>query len=188
MGTAKGYPVFDCDAHVTESPALWSYLSGREQERVRGSYWPEGGRVRVNGEIEAPATWGRGRAGISQGFHPQGRRIPSVIEVAGPRTNKKILRKLYSMELTDEQCDYVEQLGARDPSARLADMDLQGIDQVMVIPLMMFGHYLAVRDGGAAALVARAYNDWIYDWCGVDRARLFAAAVLPLQDPELAAA
>jgi predicted TIM-barrel fold metal-dependent hydrolase len=187
MGIAKRYPVFDCDAHVTESPEMWGYLSEGEKERVRGSYWPEDGGVRVNGEIVAPATWGRGRAGFTQGFHGRERRIPSVIEVAGPGTNKKLLRKLYSMELTDEQLDYVEQRGARDPHARLADMDLQGIDQVMVIPLMMFGHYLAVRDGEAAALVARGYNDWVHDWCGADRERLFAAAVLPLQDPALAA-
>jgi predicted TIM-barrel fold metal-dependent hydrolase len=35
--------------------------------------------------------------------------------------------------------------------------------------------------------MARAYNDWIYDWCSVDRERLYSCAALPSQNPVLAA-
>ncbi|MBI3743560.1 MAG: amidohydrolase family protein, partial [Chloroflexi bacterium] len=60
-------------------------------------------------------------------------------------------------------------------------------DQVMVIPLTMFGAFLGVKNADAAAMMARAYNDWVHDWCSPDPSRPFAAAVLPLQAPDLAA-
>jgi hypothetical protein len=34
----KSYPVFDCDAHVTELPEQWNYLSAKEKEEVRPWY------------------------------------------------------------------------------------------------------------------------------------------------------
>ncbi len=184
----KPYPVFDCDAHVTESPEIWNYLSGVERESVRPWFWPDDdGWILVNGKRALPATWAKSRSSLSPGFHQEERRIPNRAEVGGPGTNKKVLRKLFYMKLTEEQVDAVEHKGARDPRARLADLDLQGIDQVVVIPLMMLAAYFYVENPRAAALIARAYNDWVYDWCSVNPQRLFPAAILPVQDPVLAA-
>ena len=184
----KGYPTFDCDAHITEQPAIWEYLSAKEKEFVRHWFWPQGEMVVVNGNQQTPGNWGHGRSQVrGYGFHADGRRVPSTIEIAGPGTNKKLMRKLYSMDLTDEQIDYVTQKGARDPHARLTDMDQQGIDQVMVVPLMMFSAFLFVENYEAAALMARAYNDWVADWCSAAPDRLFPAAVIPVHNPFLAA-
>ena len=41
-----------------------------------------------------------------------------------------------------------------------------------------------VRDPDAAGILARAYNDWVYDYCATDRRRLFPCAVLPIQSVE----
>lgn len=190
----KDYAVFDCDAHVTESPAIWDYLSRREKELVKPWFWAEGDDLIVNGRFPGRGSWAVGRpapvaaSGLPRtGFVRRDRRIPSGIEVAGPGTNKKIIRKLYSMNLSEEQCDYVDQKGARDPHARLRDMDLQGIDQVMVVPLTMISAFLFVENIEAARLLARAYNDWIADWCAVAPDRLFPAAVLPVHHPPYAA-
>ena len=142
----KAYPVFDCDAHVVELPEMWEYLSKREQEIVRPWFWPDGNYVVVNGDQQSLAIWGLGHLGVRLGFPSDGRRSVSIVEVSGPGTNKRIIRELFSMLLSDEQCDYCDNAGARDPHARLADMDLQGIDQVMVIPLMMFSAFLFVQD------------------------------------------
>jgi predicted TIM-barrel fold metal-dependent hydrolase len=121
---------------------------------------------------------------MSFGFYPTsiGERTPAAGELAGPGVDKRIIRKLRSMRLSEDQIDYVEQKGAKQPLARIADMDLQGIDQVMVIPLMMFSSFLFIENHEAAALVARAYNDWIYDWCSVAPDRLFPCAALPVQN------
>jgi len=75
--------------------------------------------------------------------------------------------------------------GGSDPSARLADMDTEGIDRAVLYPSI--GLYAwAIEDPAAAVAVARAYNDWLASYCAADPTRLFGAAMLPVQDPEQA--
>ena len=75
--------------------------------------------------------------------------------------------------------------GGSDPVARLADMDLEGIDQAVLYPSIGL-NFWAVTDPTTATLLATAYNDWLSDYCAADPARLFGAAMLPLQDPAAA--
>jgi uncharacterized protein len=78
-------------------------------------------------------------------------------------------------------------LGGSDPVARLADMDLEGIDQAVLYPSV--GLYAwAITEPAAAVSVAKAYNDWLSSYCEADRTRLFGAAMLPVQDPAAAVA
>jgi hypothetical protein len=189
----KDYSVFDCDAHVTETTDLWNYLSEKELEVVRPYWWHDGPYLIVNGDRLTFGNWGIGRANYLSGdvngtttlvaFAEVPKRTPNAVEAAGPGVNKKIIRKLRSMNLSDEQLDYVDHAGARDPHARVKDMDLQGIDQVVGIPNQMLSAYLWVESFDAAALIARAYNDQIYDWCAPYPERLFPAAVLPVHSP-----
>jgi uncharacterized protein len=72
--------------------------------------------------------------------------------------------------------------GGSDPRARLADMDTEGIDQAVLYPSI--GLYAwAIDDPAAAVAVARGYNDWLASYCAADPARLFGAAMVPVQDP-----
>ncbi len=184
----KSFPTFDCDAHVTELPEIWNYLSVKEREFVKDWFWPQGHKVLVNGKYLAVANWGHGKSGNTHGFPPLDRKwITNVVEAAGPGVNKKIVRKLYATVLTEEQVEYTNHKGARDGLARLEDMDKMGIDQVVVVPLMMFSVFLFVENHHAAQLMARAYNDWVADWCSVAPDRLYPSAVLPIQNPEFAA-
>lgn len=76
--------------------------------------------------------------------------------------------------------------GGSDPERRLEDMDTEGIDAAVLYPSV--GLYCwAIKDPEAAIAVARAYNDWLAGYCATDPARLFGAAMVPLQDPEAAA-
>jgi uncharacterized protein len=77
------------------------------------------------------------------------------------------------------------QSGGSDPVARLADMDLEGIDQAVLYPSIGL-YFWALTDPMTAALVATAYNDWLSGYCAADPARLFGAAMIPLQDPDAA--
>ena len=124
-----------------------------------------------------------GQRNIHSGLIPQ--RNP--LGVFG--VDKKTMRKIVSMDtLTEEQVAYLEQKGARDGRARVAALDQEGIDQVVVIPgMLMFGDLQLVRNIEAAALIARAYNDWAHDWCSVAPDRLFPGAPLPLHDATRAA-
>jgi predicted TIM-barrel fold metal-dependent hydrolase len=183
----KGYSTFDCDAHVSEVPEIWDHLSRAERRRVAPCYRAEGDVLVINDRIRVPGTWAYGRGGDTDGWHGDGRRVPNRTACVGPGMDKALVRKLFSMQLSDAQCDEVDRLSARDPHARLREMDAQGIDQVMLIPLHLLASFLLVEDPEAAALVARAYNDWVHQWCSADRERLYAAAVLPLQDPAASA-
>ena len=44
------------------------------------------------------------------------------------------------------------------------------------------------RPAAPPCAIARAYNDWLASYCAADPARLFGAAMLPMQDPAAAAA
>lgn len=77
--------------------------------------------------------------------------------------------------------------GGSDPVVRLADMDLEGIDQAVLFPSI--GLYAwAITEPAAAVSVAKAYNDWLFSYCRADPLRLFGAAMLPVQDPTAAVA
>lgn len=78
--------------------------------------------------------------------------------------------------------------GQRDPAARIADMDEEGIDIAA-----LFGTYISltgmggIRNPKLAAAVASSYNDWLHDdFCSHSPERLKAVGVLPMQDPAAA--
>ena len=175
---SKSYPVFDCDAHVNDPLDIWEkYVPESEKELVRATYWRDDYAAWVNGQTR---TVGGGSAGFAPLYNP--------ICIAGPQMNKKIMRKLISMSpLSDEQRDYLEHKGAYDPHERIKEMDLMGIDQVLVIPTMVIANLPFAENAEGVAAFCRAYNNWLKDWCAAVPDRLFGAALLPLQSPELAA-
>jgi hypothetical protein len=77
------------------------------------------------------------------------------------------------------------QPGGSDPEVRLTDMDAEGIDQAVLYPTIGL-YFSIVEDAEAAVGLAEAYNDWLAGYCAADPARLFGAALLPLQDPAAA--
>jgi uncharacterized protein len=77
--------------------------------------------------------------------------------------------------------------GAFDPRARLADMDAEGIDRAVLYPTIGLGFW-GLPDPAAAVAVAQAYNDWLAGYCAADPARLFGAAMVPMQDVTAAVA
>lgn len=172
----KSFSVFDCDAHINDPLQIWDYVPESKKELVRNTYWRTDDSGLLNG-TQAVMAGGNGQF---PGYNP--------ICIAGPQMNKKIMRKLNSMELTPEQKAYVHHDGAIDPHARLKEMDLMGIDQVLVIPTMMIMHLPFATNPVGVAAFCEAYNDFLKDWCGEVPDRLFGAAMLPVQDPDLAAA
>ena len=65
------------------------------------------------------------------------------------------------------------------PAQNLADNAQEGIDLQIIYPtggLML----TRVRERDYAIALCQAYNDWLYDWCAIDRKRLKAVALVPL--------
>jgi uncharacterized protein len=168
----KSFPVFDCDAHINDPTRIWDYVPESKKDLVRNTYWRGESEAWLNGDQPVMG----GGNGHFPGYNP--------ICIAGPQMNKKIMRKLNGMSLTDEQKAYLHHDGAVDPHARVKEMDLMGIDQVLVIPTMVIMHLPFARSVEGVEAFCQAYNDFLVDWCAEERGRLFGAALLPVQDPE----
>ena len=61
-----------------------------------------------------------------------------------------------------------------------------GVDQSLFYPTWFAEGVFLVRDPDVAYASARAYNDWITDFCKAAPNRLFVAAILPLQNMDFA--
>jgi uncharacterized protein len=68
---------------------------------------------------------------------------------------------------------------------QLQDMDAEGIDLAIVYPTQGLAHS-DVREREYAVALARAYNDWLHDYCAADAERLKAVALVPFQDIDAA--
>jgi predicted TIM-barrel fold metal-dependent hydrolase len=166
----KTFPVFDCDAHINDPNEIWTqYVEPAYRDLVRQSYWKDEHQAILNGRTPVIG----GGASDFPGYNP--------ICLAGPQMTKKIARKLQQIGLTPEQKRYVEHRGAYDPHARLVEMDLMGIDQVMIIPTMLVANFPFIDSSEGAYALARAYNNWVRDYCAAAPERLFPAGWLPLQ-------
>ena len=184
----KNFAVFDCDAHVTEPPWLWErakdWLTKDEFEALKNTIWfdPESKQLIVNGK----AGTGLG----SQRIHGAAGAV-NVLSLAGPGLKHDIQRALNVRNLkrhtalTAEQADYLDHKGSYEPKPRLRDMDVQGIDQVMIIPTDI-DTYPWLQNAVGAKAMCKAYNEWAYEYCQENPERLFFAAMLPMQDPKFA--
>lgn len=82
--------------------------------------------------------------------------------------------------------------GCYDPTARLADMDLDGVEASVCFPnnfVRFCGQrFLEAKDKDVALACVRAYNDYLADeWEAGSDGRLLGARIIPLWDAQLAA-
>ena len=64
-------------------------------------------------------------------------------------------------------------------------MDIQGIDQVMIIPTDI-DTYPWLHNARRRQAMCKAYNEWAYEYTWRIPDRLFFAALIPMQDPKFA--
>jgi predicted TIM-barrel fold metal-dependent hydrolase len=143
--------LIDADAHVNPPPAFWDdYLPSRLKGR--------GPRI---------------EAGAASDDHDwivfQGQRKPLMLatSVAGQGANHRTLGRLEHLGV-----------GGYEPSVRLADMDVDGVQQAVLFG----GGPLGTSDNDLFIESFQAYNRWLADFCSHDPKRLVGAAYLPMQD------
>jgi predicted TIM-barrel fold metal-dependent hydrolase len=168
MATTKGFSVFDCDSHVVEPPVVWDeYVPAKERAWVKTQFCfhTDSDLLMINGRVV-----------------PAARERSNAAEVGWARWDKKEVGRL-TPGTPEWQAKFGRLLGCRDPHARLKDMDALGIDQAMLFATW-FVRLALLRDPQAAIILARAYNDWVEDYVSVNRKRLHACGILPLQSVE----
>jgi len=75
----------------------------------------------------------------------------------------------------------VPRAGGWDAAARLVDMDAERIESAFLFPSLSF-FFPELGDPELHAVLCRAYNDWLHDYCAAAPGRLFGVALLPLED------
>jgi predicted TIM-barrel fold metal-dependent hydrolase len=154
------------DSHVVEPPEVFAGLVERFGENAPHVRWhPDGGEVLVIDGKVPPAIAGIARRGIAG--------APADY-MNDPETVARIKRGYAGMRP-----------GVMDPTERLKDQDLDGIDAEVVYPSLMFGIY-TIEDKRIVEATFRNYNDWIANYCGQQPHRLFPLACIPLYDVDLA--
>ncbi len=151
--------VIDADGHVIEPLGLWkAHTESRYHQRLPRPVTDENGLFcYVVDDVYLMRTASR---------------LSTQREGASPRK-----------DASAKEGDYPEQIrpGGWDAKARLADMDLDGMDLAFLYPTMAF--FLAeLPDLELQGALCRAYNDWLAEYCKADPSRLVGIALLPLGD------
>lgn len=78
--------------------------------------------------------------------------------------------------------------GAWDPNARLHEMETDGVMAEVLYPSYAMQLFSTIKDGPVQMACARAYNDWLHEYCSAAPARLKGVAILPAPDLDMALA
>ena len=162
MGLDGDYLLISTDDHIIEPPDVW-------KDRLESKFQPLAPKVV---EVDGEERWlFEGDKLINLG----------LTVMAG---------KKYE-EYSPKAARFRDMLpGCYDPKARLADMDLDGVEAQVLFPTTpgMAGQVLArARDKQLALRCLQTYNDWLADtWCATDPKRLIGQMILPFWDIDLA--
>jgi predicted TIM-barrel fold metal-dependent hydrolase len=165
----KHFAVFDGDSHVVEPPELWTkYLDPEYRALGKSALWREEGKLgsylKVNGKVF------RDKMNSNIPRHAIWKPGMKLDDVGG----------------LDASVRHAPTAGASNAEARVRDMDAMGIDQTLLYPTWFAEGFHLVEDPDVAYALARAYNDWIADFCKAAPERLFAASMIPLQNMDYA--
>lgn len=133
----------------------------------------------------------RDRAPVGTSFYP--RDINVLVDDKSPigKDVEHWMQAIFAhSEPLDREYQYAIDRGW-DGKSQLWAMDQEGIDVAVLYPsrgLFVLGLDSAKSVGAAglepafAAAIARAYNNWLYDFCDADRQRLYGAAMIAPHD------
>jgi predicted TIM-barrel fold metal-dependent hydrolase len=170
------------DDHIQAPAHLWQdrlpakhRAAGPRIERLRGVVDLGMGDLRFEERDDAP---------LADVWHYDGKRIPLIrVAAASGYDRSEIDGRAVTYDDMHKAC--------YDPVARLAAMDVAGIEASVCFPNMFVRFcgqtFSFAEDKELALLCIRAYNDFVVDeWCAGSHGRLVPMGIVPLWDVELA--
>ena len=161
----NGYRIFDSDTHVGPDAAILAeYLSAAEKERLAA--WEPYRSTGRNGHI----TYTKGQ--------------------------RRYRRRLGDAKSDDQPAGYMAGFTGvarrrqpspevdRDPAARIADMDHEGVEVNLTLPSGWFGTWTAGEDVPLEMAMYRAYHRWMRDYCDPFPRRLGGVVLTGARDVE----
>lgn len=152
----NGFRVMDSDMHIMEPPDLWQRYTDPE---FRGT---------------APV-------GLTSENVRDLRTVLPGLEQVDDRTGGTPFRGRNYLRNQDLYRDHARRGWTAD--CQLEAMDVEGLDVAILFPsrgLSVLTH--PATDPRLAAAIARAYNDWLYDFCQLDTKRLIGAGMISVFD------
>ena len=160
----NGFRLFDSDLHVIEPADLWRrYIDPRFRDRA------------PVGVVEQPFSTGH--------LHPLDG-VPFSPTDTGDfarMASGHCVEQAHARGRYERYCGFDRR--GWGPDVQLEAMDAEGIDRAVIFPtagLTVNGR--EYDDDAFAAALARAYNDWLADFCSRDSDRLFGAAMIHVQN------
>jgi uncharacterized protein len=176
----EGYLILDSDLHMMEPDDLWAnYLEGPHKANPPRFF---GGQKK---ELTKSAE-DKGNADTIRSMEVQGLAIPSFVKSQGAAASSRELRRKSRARHPHFN---VARARAFDAPSTLTAMDIEGIDVAVMYGTR--GRQILCHDNLSpdyAAALARAYNNWAYDYCKTDPVRLKFAAQVAMHDVASAAA
>ena len=153
----QGFKVMDSDMHIIEPPDLW-------QRYIEPEFKDQAPR----GTTKSVADLGM----VGPDGTPWGRNPKNVQNLGQDR------RRGHSFARNQERFKPYEDMGWTGDT-QLRAMDEEGIDVAVIYPSRgLFALTVPDLDPRLAAAIARAYNNWLYDFCAPDRQRLVGAGMI----------
>ena len=157
---ANGYKVFDSDMHLMEPLDLWErYIDPGYRNRA-----PKGGVLGLGGWL----------------YSVDGKTMPHPAEIG---------RSQFSTPEQKKYCKKYKSFAERNwpPEGQIEARDAEGIDVTVSYPTLgLYSMALDDIEPPFAAAIARAYNNWLYDYSRTDSKRILGAAMVPPHDVDLA--
>ena len=170
----EGYLILDSDLHMMEPDDLWAnYLDGPHKANPPRFF---GGQKK---ELTKTAE-DKGNADTIRSMEVQGLAIPSFVKSQPAAASSRELRR--RSRARHPHFNVARARGFDAPST-LTAMDIEGIDVAVMYGTR--GRQILCHDNLSpdyAAALARAYNNWAYDYCKTDPQRLKFAAQLAMHD------
>src|SRR5687767_10995778 len=150
----RDFKVLDSDIHIIEPPDLWQrYIDPAFRDRAPQGMTEDVGDLRL---VHDGQPWGRGSANADKSQRRQG----------------------WNYALNQERWRPYEERGWTS-KVQLEAMDIEGIDVAVVYPSRgLFALTVQHMEPRLAAAMARAYNDWLHEFCQENPERLIGAGMI----------
>lgn len=173
----EGFFILDSDLHMMEPGDLWAnYLDQPYRANPPRFFGSQERKLENAGEKNATDS--------IRGMEVQGLTIPAFSKSAGAAASSRELRR---RSRSRHPHFNVARAQGFDAATTLTAMDIEGIDVAVMYGTR--GRQILCHDKlepGYATALARAYNNWAYDYCKTDPQRLKFAAQISMHDISMA--
>jgi predicted TIM-barrel fold metal-dependent hydrolase len=166
------FKLISADSHVNEPPAAW--------ERVQKEYGERAPKV-----VKDPPGVPKGIWLVIDGLPPVGlSHYSKGLAVSKEKGISEVEQEKHFATIRfNETFRYEDYPGGWEPSARLQDQDIDGVEAEVLFSSAVRQLY-SITDEPYQRAIFHSYNAWLHDFCSYNPKRLIGLALIPILDME----